>query len=179
MIVAARDRVGGLARRLQPRDAAGWVLLGLVLAGITVRAIAAVSWWPATTTLSDSWPYAFYAGDDPFENPQHPGGYSVLLAMVGVVSREVAVPILIQHLLGIGSALVFYVSVRRLTGSPWPALVPAAAVLLSADQVYLEHSIMSEAGFVFVLSLSRGGAGRCSPAPALRWRPRSARPACS
>lgn len=164
------DGLAARLGRLRPTDVPGWILLGLVIAGLLLRGAAALSWWPATTTLSDSWPYAFYAGDDPFENPQHPGGYSVLLAVVGQLSHEVAVPILLQHLLGIGSALALFAAVRRLTGSAWAGLVPAAAVLLNADQVFLEHSIMSEAPFVFAVSLSLYCCVRVIDDPAPWWR---------
>ncbi|MGH2953363.1 MAG: glycosyltransferase family 39 protein [Solirubrobacterales bacterium] len=165
-----RRRLAAGFGRLRPTSTAEALLLVLVLAGIWLRIAAAVSWWPVTTTLSDAWPYAFYAETGPFDNPQHPPGYSALLALVGVVTREVAVPVLLQHLLGIASALLLFAAVRRLTGSPWPGLVPAAVVLLNGDQIYLEHSIMSEGPFVFLVSGSLYACVRALDEPQPWWR---------
>ena len=123
-----------------------------------------------TTTLADAWPYAYYAETNPLDNPQHPAGYSAILAAFGAVSREVAFSVFLQHLLGIASALLLYGGVRRVTDSPWPGLVPAAVVLLGADQVYLEHSIMSEAPFVFLLSLCLYACVRAIGEPDPWWR---------
>lgn len=157
-------------RRLEPSDAPGWILLGLIAVGILLRLLAEVAWWPVTTTLSDSWPYSYYAGTNPFDNPQHPGGYSVVLAGVGLITREVAVPIVLQHLAAIGSALFAYASVRRITDSSWAALIPAAALLLNADLIYLEHSIMSESLFVLVLSAALYACVRALDEPNPWWR---------
>jgi len=149
---SARVGVGDRLRALEPKDAPGWILLALILIGIALRVISLVAWWPVTTTLSDSWPYSAYAETNPFDNPQHPGGYSVVLKLLGVVSHDVSVPILLQHALAIGAALLAYAAVRRVTASSWAALVPAAGLLLNADLIYLEHSIMSESLFVFFLA---------------------------
>jgi hypothetical protein len=138
----------GAVRRFWPPGRPGYVLLALLLVGLGLRLVVAVSWWPVTTTLADSWPYAQYAGDGPFENPQHPAGYSLLLAVLGGLSREVALPVFLQHLAGIATALLLFAAVRRITGSAWAGLLPAGAVLLNPDLIYLEHSIMSETWFV-------------------------------
>jgi len=140
--------VTGAVRRFWPPGRAGYALLALLLIGVGLRLVVAVSWWPVTTTLADSWPYAQYAGSGPFENPQHPAGYSLLLAVFGALTREVVFPVFLQHLAGIATALLLFAAVRRITGSAWAGLVPAAAVLLNPDLIYLEHSIMSEPWFV-------------------------------
>ena len=116
--------------------------------------MAFTAWWPAVTTLADSIPYSGYADADPLGDPQHPAGYPTLLALFGLVSRDLAVAIAIQHALGILSGLLFFAAVRRMVRSPWPALAPAALILLSADIVYLEHTIMSEGPFLATLSLA-------------------------
>ncbi|MGH2953359.1 MAG: glycosyltransferase family 39 protein [Solirubrobacterales bacterium] len=163
-------RVSERLRGLRPTEPAHWVLAGMVAAGVLVRCFAAVSWWPAGTTLPDSILYASYAEDNPLDSAQHPAGYSAALALLGVVSREVAVPVLLQHLSGIASALLLYAAVRRLTGSPWPALAPAAVVLLNADLVFLEHTVMSESLFLLVLSAALYAAVRSIDAPEPSWR---------
>ena len=125
-------------------DAAHRVLAVLVLLGIGLRIAASVSWWPTIPTFADAPPYAAYAAHAPFADPQHPAGYSVFLWFLGLVTRQVAAVTILQHVIGIGTGLVLFAAVKRLTGSPWPGLLPAAFVLLNADQVYQEQLVASE-----------------------------------
>jgi hypothetical protein len=157
--------------RLRPSEPAHWLLLGIVCAGVVLRVLAALSWWPAVTSLTDSFPYAAYAERGGLENPQHPAGYPWLLALVGVFSRELGLAVILQHLSGIAAGLLLYCAVKRVTGSAWPALAPAAVVVLGGDQVFLEHAIMSEAAFTLALALAFYAAIRAldEPAPLHRW----------
>ena len=166
-ISAARARLG----RLRPNEPAEWLLLAIVCAGVVLRVLAMLAWSPATTNLADSFPYAEYAARNPLDNPQHPAGYSSLLALIGVLSHEVVVAVILQHLAGIAAGLLLFAAVRRLTGSPWPALAPAATVILGGDQIFLEHSIMSEAAFTLALALACYALVRsyAEPQPWYRW----------
>jgi hypothetical protein len=119
---------------------------------MAVRGVACLALWPAATTLSDAGGYAVHAAGNPLTDPQHPAGYAALLALLGLVSRDIAVTVLLQHALGIAAAVLLFATVRRLTGSPWPALIPAAVVLLDTDEIFLEHNVMSEGPFLFVLA---------------------------
>jgi Dolichyl-phosphate-mannose-protein mannosyltransferase len=147
-----------------------YALAALVVAGIALRVVAAFGWWPIAPTLADSWPYASYAGRDPFIDPQHPAGYSLFLALGGVLTRDVALFGLVQHMIGIASGLLLFAAVRRLCGSPWPGVVGAAVILLGADQVYLERTIMSESLFTLLLVAGVYGTARALEAPE-RWWP--------
>jgi len=140
--------------RLRPREPAHWALLAIVAAGLALRVLALASWWPTLTTLTDSFPYAAFAERGGLEDPQHPAGYPWLLSLLGLFSREVGFAVVVQHLSGIGAGLLLYAATRRVTGSPWPALAPAAMVILGGDQLFLEHAIMSEAAFTAVLALA-------------------------
>ena len=106
--------------------------------------VTEVGWWPTATTLADSSAYARFAESNPFADPQHPAGYALILAAIGSVTREVAVPVLLQHLTGIASALLLFAATRRVSGSVWAGLLPAAIVLLNPDEILLEHAIMAE-----------------------------------
>lgn len=143
------------------------MLAGVLLAGTALRVVATASIWPINADL-DAASYAQYADAHLFEDPLHPVGYSAFLVVVGVVTREVAVYGLLQHALGIAAALLMFGAVRRLTGSPWPALVGAAAVLLNSDVVFLERAIMSEALFVPMLAATLYAAARVIDDPQ-RW----------
>ena len=149
---------------------ATWVLAGLVALGIALRVLAATASWPVTTTLADSGAYAGYATTNPLEDPLHTAGYSSFLAALGVLSREVAVLTVLQHLLGIVTALLFYAAVTRLTGSRWPGLLPAAVVLLNADLVFLERNVLSEPLFMAVLGATFYAAVRAFDAPSPWWK---------
>lgn len=128
------------------------------------------AWWPVSLETIDSWPYVHYALGDLLGSPQHPPGYSALLAALGMVTRSLPVVVYLQFAAGIASALVLFATTRRLTGSAALALAPAAVVLLGPDQIYLEHTIMAEAVFLFVVSLALYAAARAldDRAP-LRW----------
>jgi 4-amino-4-deoxy-L-arabinose transferase-like glycosyltransferase len=139
----------------------------LVAAGIVLRLLAVIGWWPASTTLDDG--YQLFA-EDPFANPLHPAGYSLVLGAIGNVSREIAVPVLLQHLAGVASALLLFAATRRLTGSQWAGLLPAAAVLLNPDQIFLEHAIMSESWIVLFTAIGLYAAARAFDAPDPAWR---------
>ena len=116
---------------------------------------------------------------------------SLILAAIGLVTHEVVVPVILQHLSGIASALLLWAATRRVSGSEWAGLVPAGIVLLDPDFIFLEHSIMSESWLVLgicvglyatsgrLIGPSPGGAGRCSPAAAWRSQSPSAPRRCS
>jgi hypothetical protein len=148
------------------------VLSALVLAGLGIRVVACFAIWPAATTLSDAASYATDAARNPLADPQHPAGYPALLALIGLITRNIAVTIVFQHALGTVAALLLFAAVRRLTGSPMVALVPAAVVLLNTDEIFLEHNVMSEGPFLFVAAAALYAGVRCIDAPhrtAWRW----------
>ena len=142
----------------------------LVAAGIVLRVVASLAYWPTIPSNADSWPYAYYAGHDIFGDPQHPAGYSLFLAIVGLFTRNVAAFTVLQHLLGIATALAMFAAVRRLSGSPWPGVVAAAFVLLNADQVYQENQIVSEWLFTLLWALGLYATARTIDARTARWR---------
>ncbi len=146
-----------------------WVALGVVLLvlGIALRLIAELSWWPVGTTLEDA--YEAHTSS-PFQNELHPAGYPAILGLIGLVTREVAAPVILQHLSGIASALLLWTATRRITRSDWAGLLPAAVVLLDPDFIFLEHSIMSESWFVLAISAGLYASVRALDEPAPYWR---------
>lgn len=122
-----------------------------MLLGVVLRLLASAAAWPTLPSLADSWPYAYYAGTETLADPQHPAGYSLFLGAIGFVTHSVGAFVVLQHLIGIASALILFAAVRRLCGSPWPGVVGAAVILLGADQLYLEDVIMSEVLFTLLM----------------------------
>jgi 4-amino-4-deoxy-L-arabinose transferase-like glycosyltransferase len=161
-----RRRAQGI-RSAWPSGAPGYALLGLLLAGVALRLIAILSWWPATA-LDDS--YERFADSNPFANPLHPAGYPLILGALGAMTRELALTIFVQHLSGIVSALLLWGATRRLTGSAWAGLLPAGIVLLDPDLIFLEHSIMAESWAVLATSIGLYAAVRAFDEPEPWWR---------
>lgn len=162
-----RSRAAAMVRRLSP---AQWVLVALLAAGVALRIVAMASYWPVVTTLADSVVYAEYAQNDFLGDPQHPAGYPTFLAALGLFTHQVAVVIVLQHVLGVATALLLYFAVNRLTRSPWPGLIPAGVVLLNSDQLFLEQSIVSETLFGLLLAAALYCAVRAIETPDPWWR---------
>jgi hypothetical protein len=104
--------------------------------------------------LTDTVGYLYQMQVGVFNDPVHPAGYGLFLEAIRVVTKTVEVTIAIQHLLGLASGIALYAAVRRFGLPVWTALVAAAAILLSLDQIFLEHALMSETLFTFLLSVS-------------------------
>jgi 4-amino-4-deoxy-L-arabinose transferase-like glycosyltransferase len=166
-VAAPNARRWDAIRAAWPSGAPGHALLGILIAGVVLRLIAIVSWWPAVTTLTDA--YETFASD-PFKNPMHPGGYSLIIAALGLVTHEIAAMVFLQHLTGIASALLLWAATRRITGSGWAGLLPAGIVLLDPDFIFLEHSIMSESWLVLSISFGLYAAVRALDQPRPWWR---------
>ena len=167
MGTATGRRGTALVRSLEP---AGVALLVLIVFGVVLRLATELSWWPTATTLADSGIYAKFAESNPFADPQHPAGYALILASIGALTREVAVPIVLQHLSGIASALLLYGATRRITGSSWAGLLPAAIVLLNPDGILLEHAVMAESWAILATSAGMYAAVRALDEPRPLWR---------
>lgn len=144
--------------------------MALVALGVALRFVALLAIWPVGLGIDDSAPYTTAAAHNLLSDVQAPAGYPMLLAALGLISRQVAVVVIVQHVLGIASALLFFAAVKRATGSVALALLPAAGLLLGSDQIYLEHTVMAEGSFTIVLAAAFYAAVRALERPAaLRW----------
>jgi hypothetical protein len=165
--MSAADLVTGARARVQariPAERAGRialaVLLGLVAAGVALRLGLMLAQRPAFIGFPDSGTYINNARGDLWGDPLRPVGYPLFLRLLHAISAKLSITILVQHALGVGSALLLYGAVRR-AGFPRPAaLVPAAVVLLSGSQAFLEHAPLSETLFTFLIACSVYAAAR-------------------
>ncbi len=164
----ASRRAATTVRASWPPGAPGRVLALLVLLGLALRILAAIGSWPTMPTLEDG--YQVFAKTSPFTDPQHPAGYSLIIAAFGAVTHRLAVFTTLQHLLGVASALLLGAATRRMTGSAWAGLLPAAMILLGADQIFLEHVVMSESWEVLASSSALYAAVRALDDPHPWWR---------
>jgi hypothetical protein len=124
----------------------------LLVAGIALRMVVWIAYSPAVLGWADSTVYLLMAREGLFIDAVRPAGYSMFLQGIHWVWADVDLLILLQHLMGLGTALIVYATVMRLTGPVWAAAAGAAAVLLSIDQVALEHALMSETLFTLLFA---------------------------
>jgi 4-amino-4-deoxy-L-arabinose transferase-like glycosyltransferase len=146
-----------------PDGAAGKVLLAILALGVVMRVVMLASLWPVATNLDDG--YQLYASN-PFEDRQHPAGYALIVAVLGDIVRSPVLPVVVQHLAGLTSGLLMFGATRRVSGSQWAGLLPAAIVLINVDVVYLEQTIMSETWAVLSISVGLYAAVRATEAVA-------------
>ena len=140
---------GRTAARLRPHLA----LAVLVVAGLVLRVFLMVEYRPAVLSNPDSGRFLHFAhyGDGLFRDTFGPSGYAAFLKLVRAISTRLEVTIALQHVFGIAAALLVYAALRRLGAPRWAALIPAGVLLLSGDELYLEHAPLSESPFtVFV-----------------------------
>ncbi len=124
----------------------------LVLAAIALRIVMSAMYQPAILNLADSYVYLDMAANDLFTDPTRAVGYSIFLRGLHGIWADIDFAIFLQHLFGIATGVLLYATVRRIGAPAWAALVAAASVLLSLDQVFLEHALMPETVFTLALA---------------------------
>ena len=155
----------GAVRRVVPQSreqrAALAGLLALLLIGAVVRALFTLAWSPAFMGWPDAKSYIDVAHGDLFGNPLRPAGYPIFLIALDAIWTNIHFVVAVNHLLGLATAVVLYATVVRAGGPRWLGLVPAAIVALGGDQMFLEHSVLSETLFTFLTACGVYAAVRC------------------
>jgi hypothetical protein len=130
------------------------VLLCLILlAGLALRAVFVLRWRPALLGFPDSAVYIQGAHIGLFGNPLRVDGYGVFLRAMHGLRAHLAFAIRAQHLLGLVSGVLLFSAVRRAGLPRGLGLIPAAIVVLSGDEIFIEHAPLSEPLFVFLIAL--------------------------
>jgi hypothetical protein len=135
--------------RARSFTAAHWPFLLLLALGAALRVLTVLGYrW--TMWFPDSFEYILGALE-PEPSPARPAGYSFFLwALRPFHSFELIV--VLQHLMGLGVAVMVYALLRARFGLPgWGATLAAAPVLLDAYQLQLEHMVMSDTLFTALL----------------------------
>ncbi len=87
-------------------------------------------------------------------DPTRVSGYSIWLKALQVFHTYAIVTIL-QHLLGLAVAVMIYALARHRFGAPgWLATLAVMPVLFDGFEIQLEHLIMADALFLFLLTLA-------------------------
>jgi hypothetical protein len=151
--------VAPMLRRLSDRlpaegreRAALAMLVALLLAGGVLRLWLMLSIRPALVGYADSYAYVTSAIGPLFSDTLRPAGYPLFLRGVHSVNANLSATILLQHALGLASALLLYLTGRRVGLGRWWCLLPAGVLALSGPQILIEHTPLTEALFVFLQS---------------------------
>lgn len=124
---------------------------------------------PAFIGYPDTREYALGADGELFADPFRTVGYPVFLRLAHAFSDHLSFTIAVQHALGLATALLLFGAVRRAGAAAWIGLVPAAVVLLGGDQLLLEHAVLTEALFTFLVAAALYAGVRCLDGSRLRW----------
>ncbi|MGH3994711.1 MAG: hypothetical protein ACRDSN_19890, partial [Pseudonocardiaceae bacterium] len=153
-------------------------LAALLATGALVRLLFLFAWRPALFGWPDAASYIEVsqgAGGTPlgnaelFGNPLRPAGYPLFLRALHGLAPSLLLLVIVQHLLGLASAALSYCAIAR-TGAPrLLGLVPAAILALGGDIMFVEHAPISEALFIFLVTLGLYAAVRSQAGESLRW----------
>ena len=143
---STRPGPGTRALRLARRHLAFLVLLALaaVARAYVTAAYSTALWFPDSGTYVDRAAWAEPAVDRPW-------GYSGFLALLNPVTtyREVAV---VQHVLGLAVLVLVYVLLQRRGVARWVSLLAVAPLGFDAYLLDIEHFILAETLFVFLMT---------------------------
>jgi hypothetical protein len=142
------------ARRI--RGIGFWALVGrhrpfavVLTIGVLLRVVALLGYRPAMW-FNDSFDY-LHAAMRPYPHPIRPDGYSFFLLILRPF-HSFALVVTLQHAMGLAMAVMIYALLRQRFGLPgWGAALATAPVLLDAYQIQLEHVILSDVPFTFLI----------------------------
>jgi hypothetical protein len=123
-------------------------------AALALRVLLMVGYAPVLLGYADEYDYVNAAAGRLFSDPFRPAGYPLFLRVVHFFSGNLAVTVAVQHALGLACGVVAYAIARRIGAGRWFALVAAAIIVLSGDQLYLEHVLLSDGLFLTILLLA-------------------------
>lgn len=134
-------------------DPARGALVGLLLVGIGARVALSLSVQPALT-YPDSGNYFESAVGGLWSDPLRTAGYPMLLDVLRAITPHLLLVVAVQHLMGLAAAVLLFAMLRRLGAPAGVALIPCAVVLLSGDELLIEHTALSETALTLLLTMA-------------------------
>lgn len=145
------------------------MLAAAMTAGAALRVWFMTSYRPAFVGYPDARAYII-AMRSLYWNPYKPVGYPLLLRLLRALHPRLSFTIAVQHMLGLATAALIYLSTAPFVRRPEVALLPAFVVLFGGAQVFLEHAVLSDAPYTFLLAVVLyAGARSLGGAAALWW----------
>ncbi len=155
-LLATREEIADASTRQETGRQRRWVaehrpfLIALAL-GAALRVVVSLAFTPALM-VSDGPRYLSFL--DTFEPAQdRVVGYSLsLLYPLSVITESLIALTAVQHLLGLATAVLLYVLLRRWGAARWPATLATLPVLFDAMKLVLEHAVLSDTLFVAMVT---------------------------
>ena len=120
----------------------------LLAAGIAVRIVTIVAYRPALLLQRDTLIYLQTAvASDPSPGRFRPALYPLFFLKPLLVFNELAVVAIVQHVMGLATAIALYLFLRRKGANGIVAGLAMAPLLLDGYQVNIEHYVLTEALF--------------------------------
>ncbi|MGI5486074.1 hypothetical protein [Microtetraspora malaysiensis] len=135
-------------RRIAPWARRHRWFLGVLGLGAALRVVTMLGYRPALW-FPDSYSYVVTAMR-PKPDLVRPAGYSMFLRLLEPL-HDFGFVVLTQHVLGLLTGVMIYLAVIRRRRPLWAGALASAPVLLDAYQVQLEHLLVSDALFTFLL----------------------------
>jgi hypothetical protein len=128
-----------------------WLFVLVLVPAIVLRTLAMLGFrW--ALWFNDSYQYVEVATGSLRPDPTRPSGYAIFLRILEPLHSFAAATSL-QHLMGIGMGVMIYALLRHRFAVPAPiATLAAVPALFDAYQIQLEHLIMADTPFAFLLT---------------------------
>ncbi|WP_199487451.1 phospholipid carrier-dependent glycosyltransferase [Actinomadura spongiicola] len=121
----------------------------IIATAALIRVLAMLGYQPVMF-FNDSFDY-LHVAMEPYPHPLRPDGYAFLLWILKPF-HSFALVAALQHLMGLAMGVMIYALLRRKFRLPgWGAALAAAPVLLDAYQLQLEHLVLSDTMFTFLV----------------------------
>jgi Dolichyl-phosphate-mannose-protein mannosyltransferase len=126
-----------------------WLFAAALGLAVVPRVIVMMAFAPAALFKLDTYDY-LWGATHLAPNPVNPSGYSIFLWLLWPFHSLVLIAAL-QHLMGLGIAVMIYAVLRRRGVSGWLATLAAVPVLFDPAQFLLEQLIMADILAMFLM----------------------------
>jgi hypothetical protein len=120
-----------------------WPFICFFLMGATLRVVVWIAYYPGFIFVGDSMSYLRSARDQVSASSWRPQLYPMFMKPF-LIFDNLAVVTAMQHLIGLGTAGILYLILRRLRTPTWLAALGCAPVMLDAYQLNIEQQILAE-----------------------------------